>query len=70
MTNTNAKVAGTQPATRGPLPLSFHVPGFRQVSVYRNTSDRTWWRAQLPVRQTLIWCGPLFVRVAPKLEGK
>jgi hypothetical protein len=31
-----------------------------KIRVYRNTSDKRFGFARLPIRQTLVWAGPLF----------
>jgi hypothetical protein len=52
------------------MTLTFRIPGLRRVHIHRNTSPKRWWRTDLPIRQTLLWLGPVFVRIAPELEGK
>lgn len=37
-----------------------------RILVYRNSSPIAWKIARLPVEQTLIWLGPLFILVQPK----
>lgn len=39
----------------------------RKVHVHRNGPKPTklWGMGRLPVRQTLVWFGPIFIRIAP-----
>jgi hypothetical protein len=38
----------------------------RRVRVFRNPGGPRWRRGTLPVRQTLLWVGPVFVQVSPR----
>ena len=38
----------------------------RRIHITRNNSKVWWKKGKIPIRQTLIWFGPLFIRIAPK----